>query len=51
MSKDNKKINSSVEELKAQNKQLLKLVNAYKNKADSLEQQLILSQPDQEEGK
>jgi hypothetical protein len=34
------------EQLEEQNKQLLKLVNGYKNKADQLEQSLMLQQED-----
>ena len=52
MAKEDKKVEPagkpSYEELEQQNKQLLRLVNAYKDKSDRLEQQLILSVPEEQ---
>ena len=52
MAKEDKKVEAagkpSYEELEQQNKQLLRLVNAYKDKSDRLEQQLILSVPEEQ---
>jgi hypothetical protein len=51
VAKEDKKVEAadklSYEQLEQQNKQLLRLVNAYKDKSDRLEQQLILLVPEE----
>lgn len=53
MAKEDKKVEPandkpSYEQLEQQVQQLLKLVNGYKQKADQLEQQLMLSVPNEQ---